>query len=186
MHRRLLAMAIAAWPAMHLAAQPQPARPHRKIAASQLFEALSARFPLRLAAPGLLQLELTAPALLLLPARSKMGATLQLDVAGPALRDPVHGQADLLFGLRYEATDRTLRATDPEVDSVRLPGLAPEAADAVERMTRPWLAGIPGELVLHRFTQRELALPDTMGLEPGKLTVLEDGVEIEFRPKRRP
>jgi hypothetical protein len=68
--------------------------------------------------------EISAPALLLLPTRSKMGATLQLELAGPALRD--------------------------------------------------------------RFTQRELALPHTMGWEPGKLTVLEDGVEIEFRPKRRP
>ena len=98
----------------------------------------------------------------------------------------MRGQADLLFALRYEATDRTLRATDPEVDGVRLPGLAKEAADAVESIVRPLLAGIRGEVVLHRFTQRELALPDTMGLEPGELTVLEDGVEIEFRTKPRP
>jgi hypothetical protein len=186
MHRRLLTLAIAAWPAMHLLAQPQAPRPRRKIAASQLFEALSARFPLRLAAPGLLQLELSAAALLLAPARNKIGAALQLELAGPALRDRVRGQADLLFALRYEATDRTLRGTDPEVGAVRLPGLAPEAAEAVESMTRPLLSGIPGEVVLHRFTQRELALPDTMGLEPGTLTVLEDGVEIEFRQKLRP
>jgi hypothetical protein len=186
MHRRLLTFAIAAWPAVRSFAQPQAPRPHRKIPASQLFEALSARFPLRLAAPGLLQLELSAPALLLAPTRNKIGAALQLELAGPALRDRVRGQADLLFALRYEASDRTLRGTDPEVDSVRLPGLAPDAADAIESMARPLLAGIPGELVLHRFTQRALALPDVMGLEPGTLTVLEDGVEIEFRQKLRP
>lgn len=186
MHRRLLTIALAAWPATRLLAQPQARRPRQKIPASQLFEALSARFPLRLAAPGLLQLELSAPALLLLTTRNKIGAALQLELGGPALRDRVRGQVDLLFSLRYEATDRTLRARDPEVDSLRVPGLDPDAADAVESVTRSLLAGIPGEVVLHRFTQRELALPDTMGFEPGRLTVLDDGVEIEFSPKPRP
>jgi hypothetical protein len=184
MHRRLLTLALAAWPAGRLFAQAQ--RPRQKIAASQLFEALSARFPLRLAAPGLLQLEVSAPALLLLATRNKIGAALQLELGGPALRDRVRGQVDLLFDLRYEAGDRTLRARNPEVGSLSLPGLAAETADAVESMTRSLLAGIPGEVVLHHFTPRELALPDAMGFEPGRLTVLEDGVEIEFRAKPRP
>ena len=53
-------------------------------------------------------------------------------------------------------------------------------------MTRALVAGLRGDVVLHRFTERELALPDTMGFEPGTLTVLDDGVDIEFVPKRRP
>jgi hypothetical protein len=40
------------------------------------------------------------------------------------------------------------------------------------------------ELVLHRFTARDLALPDTMGFEPSTLTVVADGVLVEFRQKR--
>ena len=42
-----------------------------------------------------------------------------------------------------------------------------------------------GEIVLHRFSPRELALPDTMGFQPETLTVLEDGLEIGFGPKTK-
>ena len=50
-----------------------------------------------------------------------------------------------------------------------LPGMAREVA---------------AELVLHRFTSRELALPDTMGFEPAQVSVVDDGVLVEFREKR--
>lgn len=186
MLRRTLLVTIAAWPAARLAAQPEAKSPHQKIAASQLLEALSARFPLRFAVPGVMDLVVGAPGLLLLPARNKLGSALQLEARSPALRHPVNGEVDVLFGLRYEPGDRTVRTQDPEVQRVRVPGLAPETADAIEQMTRALLARMRGDVVLHRFTDRELALPDTMGVEPGTLTVLDDGVDIGFVPKPRP
>jgi hypothetical protein len=73
MHRRLLTIALGVWPATHLFAQPHAQLPRRKIPASQLFEALSARFPLRLAAPGVLQLDVSTPAL----QRSTTGAVAE-------------------------------------------------------------------------------------------------------------
>ncbi|HVE54607.1 MAG TPA: DUF1439 domain-containing protein, partial [Ramlibacter sp.] len=176
---------FAAWPAARLAAQPEPQRPRRKIPASQLLDALSARFPLRFSVPGLLELEVGAPALLLLTARNKLGATLQLQARAPALRDVAEGEVDVLFALRYEPTDRTIRARDPEVHRVHVPGLGQEAAYAIENATRALLSRMQGEVVLHRFAEGELALPDVMGFEPGKLTVLEDGLEIAFVTKQR-
>lgn len=186
MLRRPLLVSLAAWPAARLFAQPQAKRPHQKIAASQLLQALSARFPLRFAVPGVMDLVVGDPALLLLSTRNKLGSALQLQARGPALRDPVRAEVDVLFGLRYEPADRTVRTRDPEVQRLRAPGLAPETTDAIEQTARALLAGMRGDIVLHRFTQRELALPDVMGFEPGTLTVLEDGVDIEFVPKQRP
>ena len=186
MLRRPLLVTLAAWPAVRLAAQPEAKRPHHKIPASQLLEALSARFPLRFAVPGVVDLVVGDPALLLLATRTKLGSALQLEARGPALRDQVKAEVDVLFGLRYEPGDRTVRTQDPEVQRLRVPGLAPETADTIEQMTRALLARMRGDVVLHRFTERELALPDTMGFEPGTLTVLDDGVDIEFVPKRRP
>lgn len=186
MHRRHLLLTLTAWPAARLSAQPQAQRPHQKIPASQLLEALSTRFPLRFEVPGVMELQVGTPALLLLAARNQLGAALQLQAAGPALRDKVRGDVDVLFGLRYERADRTIRAWNPEVHGLRVPGLAPETANVIRNMTRALLDGMPGEVVLHRFTDRELALPDTMGFEPGKLAVLEDGVDVEFVPKPRP
>jgi hypothetical protein len=42
-----------------------------------------------------------------------------------------------------------------------------------------------GEIVLHRFAARELALPETMGLEPDEIRVVDDGVVVLFGPKQR-
>jgi hypothetical protein len=42
-----------------------------------------------------------------------------------------------------------------------------------------------GEVVLHRFAARELALPDTMGFEADEIRVVDDGVVVLFGPKQR-
>jgi hypothetical protein len=184
MHRRLFVFTLAACSAAaRVAAQPE--RPHQKIGAARLLEGLAARFPLRFGAPGLVELEVRDPALLLLAARNKLGAALRLEAGGPALRDRVSGEVDVLFALRYEASDRTIRAREPEIHGVRWPGLPPETAAVLSNLTRGMLAGLQAEVVLHRFTDRELALPDAMGLEPGTLTVVEDGLDIAFVPQAR-
>jgi len=91
---------------------------------------------------------------------------------------------DLLFALRYESSDRTLRAREPEIHALHWPGLPPEAVRGLQApltaMAQQW-----GELTLHRFTARELALTDTMGFEPDEIRVVEDGVVVYFGPKRR-
>ena len=181
--RRLLTAALACWPALHAPAQEAPPpRPHYKVSATQLYEALSARFPVRRGVRGLLVIEVRAPGLLLLPARNKIGATLQVEARGPALQGAIAGELDLVFSLRYEAADQTLRALEPEVLDLRLPDASPDAAQAI-RALLPRLTRDVGEFVLHQFTPRELALPDTMGFEPEKITVLEDGLEVGFAPK---
>lgn len=187
MRRRLFLTALGCWPAATVLAQEtDPPRPRHKIPAAQLYEALSARFPLRLGASGLLQLQISAPQLLLLPARNKIGATLQALASGPALRRAEAGEADLAFSLRYASEDRTIRAHQPEIIDLRLPGMPSEAAQRLKGLLPAFTRDAVGEVVLHRLTPRELALPDTMGFEPEKLTVLEDGVVIEFGPKQRP
>lgn len=183
MHRRLALAALACCPAAPLRARDSaPPRPRQKVSAGQLFEALDARFPVRFGLEGLLAVEVSAPRLLLLPARNRIGATLAVQVEGLQLPAAAQGEMDLVFALRYEAADRTVRARDPRLLDLRWPGLAPDAAAAVRNLL-PALARQLGEVVLHRFTPRELALPDTMGFEPDRLEVVDDGLIVFFGPK---
>lgn len=181
--RRLLITALSCWPATRLLAQDEAPRPRHKISAAQLHEALGARFPLRLGVPGWLELEVRAPRLLLLPPRQKLGASLVAQASGPGLRPLPPGEVDLLFALRYEPTDRTLRAHEPEVLDLRLPGAPPELLAPLRRLLPQLARESVGEVVLHRFTARELALPDTMGFRPDAVTVLDDGLLVLFKPK---
>ena len=184
MNRRLLMVALGCAPAARLWAQDTPPLPRHKVSAAQLYEALSTRFPIRRGVANLLELVVRAPGLLLLPTRNKLGASLELEASGPALQKALAGELDLVFALRYEAADQTLRALDPEVLDLRVPEASADALQAL-RALLPRLTRDLGEVVLHRFTPRELALPETMGFEPGTVTVLEDGLEVGFVPKAR-
>lgn len=170
--------------AVRSAAAQGPAVPRQKISASELYTRLADRFPVRFTVAGLLALKVDAASLLLLPPRQKLGATLSVQGTGLGGQRLEAGEMDVAFALRYERSDRTLRALDPEVLDLRWPGLQPDAA-AVLRGTLPDAArDAIGEVVVHQFSDRELALPDTMGFEPGKLEVLDDGLLIVFQPKQ--
>jgi hypothetical protein len=185
MHRRLLLAALACSPGAPLRAQDDSARPHHKISAGELHRALSARFPLRFGAPGLLEILVSAPRLLLLPARNQLGATLQAVASGDQLRRPQRGEMDIVFSLRYEASDQTVRGHRMDVLELRWPGLSPQGIQTMQQLLPALARDALGEIVLHRFSPRELALPDTMGFQPETLTVLDDGLEISFGPKPR-
>lgn len=183
MHRRLLLSALACAP-LALPAQEQ-GRPRHKVSAGELHKAMATRFPLRLAMEGLVELNVDAPALLLLPVTNQLGASLVAQASGPALRRVHTGELDLAFSVRYEASDRSLRAHRPELLDLRLPSLPPEGVQGFRRLWPALARDAIGEVVLHRFTPRELALADTMGLEPEQLTVLDDGLLVVFAPKAR-
>lgn len=183
--RLLLTAALACCPATRLLAQPDAPRPRHKVSAGELHKALSSRFPVRFDFGGLLDLQVSAPRLLLLPSRNKLGASLEALARGPGFPQPRTGEMDLLFSLRYEAADQSLRAYQPEVLALRMPGLAPEALQGLQALMPMVAREAMGEIVLHQFTQRELGLADVMGFEPEKVTVVDDGLVVAFMPKRR-
>lgn len=184
MDRRLLLSALAGWPAAGLLAQDAQPRPRHKISAASLYEALTEHFPLQHDLGGLLNLRVSAPRLLLLPVTNQIGAALLAEVSGARLGQGQAGEMDVVFSLRYEPSDRSIRAHRPQVLDLRWPGLPPEAERLLQRLM-PSAAQDMGEVVLHRLTPRELALPDTMGLQPEELQVVDDGVIVFFGPKPR-
>jgi hypothetical protein len=192
MDRRAFVSALACWPAVPLLAQDRQdaddaqdgQQPRFKLSAAQVAEALSARFPVRFGIPGIAQVEVSSPQLLLLPTRNKLGATLHARASGSGVGPVQSGLLDLVFALRYERKDRSIRAHQPEILRIDWPGLTAEGAQALQLILPDMAREVAAELVLHRFTARELALPDTMGFEPGTVTVAEDGVVVAFRQKQ--
>ena len=183
MDRRLLIAALACWPTGRLFAQDDASRPRHKISAATLHQSLAQRFPLRFGLGGLLEIEVTAPSLHMLPSRNKLGAGLQAQVSGARLQDVPPAEVDVAFALRYEAADRSVRAHQPEVLFLRGPGLPPEAVEALQAMVPVMAREALREVVLYRFTARDLAVADTMGFEPQVLTVQEDGLLVSFGPR---
>lgn len=185
MHRRLLIALPGCWAATRLLAQ-EPDQAHRRISAGELRKSLGARFPLRFAVPGLFDVRLDVDRLILLPARQRLGAALLARVTDLATGRVIPGDLDLTFAVRYEATDRTLRAHRLEVLALHSPALAPDAAPLLQAVLDGVARNAVDEVVLHRFSPDELQMSDLLGLEPERITIESDGVEIWFRQKARP
>lgn len=107
-----------------------------------------------------------------------------LDARGPLLARPVTGQADVDFGLRYEKSDHTLRATDLRLRGLSLPDVPPATAQALRQWLAQWVRESLHEVVVHRLREEDLMLAENLGLQPGAITVTPEGLRVELVPAR--
>ena len=161
------------------------AQPTLRISLAQMQKAVAQRFPLRNRIEGLLDFDVQAPTLSLLPELNRVESVMLIDVSGPALRRSYQGSLDIDFALRYEPGDQTLRAHQLQVRSLRFSGLAPKAAELLDSYGQRIAQQSLHEVVLHRLSDKDLALAETMGLQPATITVTAQGLLIGFEPKAR-
>lgn len=193
MHRRFflvvplcLPLSRPAW-AEEPDAEDEPTKqPSYKVSIAALQAAVGQRFPLRYPVQGLVNLDVQVPQLRLLAAQNRLGAEMAVEAAGPALNRSHQGTLDVEFALRYEASDRTVRAHQLRLKRLQFPTLPPTAV-ALLNVYGPALAERTLlEVVLHRMRPQDLALPDGLGMQPGSITVTDEGLTIGFVPKPLP
>jgi hypothetical protein len=175
-------MGGAAWFALS-GAQAQPSY---TVTTAQLQDAVARRFPLRKRANGILDITVQAPQLRMMPEQNQLGAVMAVEAGGQSLRRAYPGTFDLDFALRYEASDMTIRAHELRVNALQFEGLPPEASMLLASYG-PQLAeqALQGA-VLHTLKPQDLALPDSMGVQPGSITVTARGLVIAFVNKQQP
>lgn len=182
MHRRLLLNHGAA-AALALLAGCASAQPGYTITTQQLQQALAERFPRSYPLAGLLDLELQAPQLTLLPERDQINARFDLAASGPLLSRRQTGLFDVDFALRYEPADRSIRAHKLQVNTLRLDGLKPQAAALLQRYGPQLAEQSLREVVLHQLRDKDLAPIDRLGLQPEGISVTPRGLLVRFGPK---
>lgn len=187
MHRRffLSAAACAALGNVAWASTPDADDPPGKpsgvtVPTAVLQSSVAQRFPIRYPVQGLLDLDLQPPTLSLLPAQNRLRAAMVVDAAGPALNRSHRGTFDLDFALRYEASDRTLRAHRLRVDRLRFPSLQPGVVELLNTYAPALAEQSLREVVLHRLQPQDLRMADAMGMQPGTITVTDAGLVIGF------
>ena len=184
MNRRSLLATLACLAAATTACGVALAQPAYTVSQQQLQRVLQDRFPLRYPVGGLLEVELLAPGLRLLPELNRVAAELPVEAAGPALRRRYTGLVDVDFAMRYEATDKSIRAHRIRVNAVRMEGLSREGARLLDGYLRQLSEQALVEVVLHTLRPQDLALATTMGFEPGEITVTPQGLTVRFVPQR--
>ena len=114
----------------------------------------------------------------MLPASNQIQTMLTIQLTGPVLRQPLQGQLQVRFGLYYEPRDRSVRAERVEVQELVLTGADPALADMVKtydlRVAQQALQGF----ALYTVPAEDLELADSLGLQPGAITVTEQGLNV--------
>ncbi len=194
MHRKhfLISILSVAWHGFARAAPPAaqdgaddepPAKPHYTVTREQLQRSVAQRFPLRYPVPGVLNLDLQVPRLRLLPEQNRISAEMVAQAAGPALQRSHEGAFEVSFALRYEASDRSIRAHQLRFRRLQFPTLQPGVVDMLNTYGPALAQQSLLEVVLHQLRPQDLALADVMGLQPGTITVTDAGLDIGFVPK---
>ncbi len=106
-----------------------------------------------------------------------------MQLAGPALRQNFGGQMQVRFGLYYEPKDRSVRAQRVEVLALELQEASPAMSEMVQtyglRLAQQALEGF----ALYTVPAEELALADSLGLQPGAISVTSQGLDVAIEPK---
>ena len=161
------------------------ARPQFKVSASALQAAVAQHFPLRYPVGGLVNLDVQVPQLRLLPDQNRLSAEMAVNAAGPALQRSHQGTLEVEFALRYEASDRTVRAHQLRMKRLQFPTLQPGVVALINTYGTALAEQTLLEVVVHRMRPQDLALPDSLWLQPGSITVTSEGLTIGFEPKPR-
>jgi hypothetical protein len=150
------------------------------VSRQQLQSALERRFPQDARPGGALTYHVAAPRLALLPAENRVRLDFTLDATHVVLRTPFRGELGLSFGLRYEPSDASVRATDVRIERVAVPDL-PIPWQALLKSGAGGLAGkLLDDTVLHTFRPEDLARAG--GWRPGAIQVTPAGLHITLLP----
>lgn len=166
--------------ALALMAGTAHAQPSYTVSAEQLQDMVAHKFPRNVPLAGMVDLTLQAPRLRMLPSVNRLGATMGVEAAGPALRRSHPGSFDVEFALRYEASDRTLRANQIRLGRLELAGLKPAANELLNAYAPALAEQSLREVVLHQLRPQDTAVFDGLGLEPGPITVTDKGLQVAF------
>ena len=188
MHRRFLLnasryLAVILLALSTLACNSLTAQPRFVVSKDQLQQVVGKRFPLRYPVVGLLNLEVQAPEIRLLPEQNRLNAVMAVEASGVALNRKQAGTFEVEFALRYEVSDRTLRATALRFKRLNFPGLQPMASDMLNLYGQTLSEKALLEVVIHTLKPQDLGMAEGMGMQPGSITVTERGLVVDFVAK---
>jgi hypothetical protein len=153
------------------------------VSAEQLQQAIGQRFPINQRLAEVLDLEVLPPRLSLLPASNRLATDIKLNLVDRLMGGRYSGSIALDFGLRFEASDNTIRMTGARVNRVSLVGVPEPYQMAINKNVPRLAERLLDSRVLHQFSDKDLRLVNGLGLEPGEIRVTPQGLNVTLVPR---
>lgn len=153
------------------------------VSLEQLHAAVAKRFPHNERLLQLLDVQVTAPQLQLLPESNRLRVELAVAAANRVLPRPLRGELAVSFAPRYEPADATVRMAQVRVERFELPGVPEPARRELQRLGPAIAEKALEDAILHALRPEELAR--AQGWTPGELRVTASGLRITLQPPPR-
>jgi hypothetical protein len=150
---------------------------------TELLNAVAPRFPLTRRVGEIFDLHLLRPKLKLRPADNKLVFGCDVGVDETLFtRRTFDGNLTFSTGLRYQASDGTVRLDQVRGETFSIAGLPGRIAEAVERVGPRVVEDVLQDHEVHRFDDRLREGIKLLGLQPGDFRVSDAGVRMKLVP----
>ena len=175
----LLSLLVWALPAGGIAA---PGSKTFTVSQEKLQEAIAGRFPYRQRLADVLDLQVLSPRLALLPDTNRIGTELDLNLLEKLGGRTYTGTMALDYGLRFDASDNSVRMTGVRVSSVHLKDVPEPFNGAIARHMPRLAEQLLTGFALHKFSDQDMSLVSGLGFEPGEIKVTPRGLRVTLNP----
>jgi hypothetical protein len=152
------------------------------IAQDQLQATIGKRFPYQQKLADVLDLKILSPRLALLPDTNRIGTELDLNLLERIGGRTYTGTMALDYGLRFEASDKSVRMTGVRVSSVKLNNVPEPFNEAISRHMPRMAEQLLNNYALHTFSEQDMMLVSGLGFEPGEIKVTPKGLRVTLDP----
>ncbi len=156
------------------------------VSQTQLLELIAKRFPFNSRVADLLDVEVVAPRIKLLPEANRIATELDVAVSERFLRNSFQGALALDYALRFEPQDNSIRMTGVKVSRLQFSGV-PERFQSFVNQLGPFLAErLLNDFSLHQISAKDLAVVQGWGYAPDAFKITPEGLSISLLPKKVP
>ena len=153
---------------------------------ARLQELIARRFPIDKRVLDAIDLTVDSPRLGLQPETNRISVELALRAeSGGAVAARMVGSLLVSEGLRYEASDHTVRLVDVRVERFAIDGLPGNWQRQLDRLGKPLAKALLEDQVLYTLRPKDVAVLEGRGVRPGDLRVTATGLSITLMPVDR-
>ncbi len=152
---------------------------------AELQQLVDKAFPLDRRLLDVLEVSVTRPRLRLQSDRNRIGTELQVSTRDRLFGGQWFGSLALDSGLRWEASDQTVRLAQVRVSDFRLDSGGSLARTQAERLGAVLAEKVLEDFVIYRLTPERAARLERAGVMPGTVAVTPRGVEVTLEPVPR-
>lgn len=148
-------------------------------------ELLAKQFPKRLEFLQFFTVLLSNPKVRMLPGQNRLSTMLDGRLSSPMYGSQVLNlkALEISYGLRFDPPTRAVRLVLPRLEQFELPGvLDPVHKESMRNLGSLIATNALHDAAVHRFSEHEMLMAQGLGLVPGEVQVLAQGLRLQLQP----